>query len=210
MGASRGQSPRNARPRPLLTGLGVDARPRSRYSRRCAGGCPRLPAAPVDSHLRSGGRRSDSRSSGRRSHQKGGGPMSKPRTTARPTGFPFFRSAVVEELTALRRSWGWLVGWGVLLIVGGGAALTYPTATTVVAVEVFAILLLLSGVGQFVAVFYARGWAGMLGAILCGLLYLFAGVVLFERPLLGAAGYTLFLTMLFFAVGVVRVASAII
>lgn len=136
--------------------------------------------------------------------------MSTSKKTAMSTGFPFFRSAVVAELNALRRSWGWLVGWGVLLIVGGGAALTYPTAATVVAVDLFGILLLLAGAGQFVAVFYARGWAGVLGAILCGLLYLFAGVVLLERPLLGAAGYTLFLTMMFFAVGVVRVASAII
>ncbi len=47
-------------------------------------------------------------------------------------------------------------------------------------------------------------------AILCGILYLFAGVVLLERPLLGAAGYTLFLTMLFFAVGIVRIAGAIL
>lgn len=136
--------------------------------------------------------------------------MSKPKKVAKSMGFPFFRSAVVAELEALRRSWAWLVGWGVLLLIGGGAALVYPTTATVVAVDLFGILLLLAGAGQFVAVFYARGWAGVLGAVLCGLLYLFAGVVLLERPLLGAAGYTLFLTMLFFAAGVVRVASAII
>jgi uncharacterized membrane protein HdeD (DUF308 family) len=74
---------------------------------------------------------------------------------------------------------------------------------------VFGVLLLLAAVGQFAGAFQSQGWGGRLCAVLCAALYLFAGVVLIERPLLGAAGYTLFLTMLFFAVGVVRIAAGV-
>lgn len=124
------------------------------------------------------------------------------------SGFPFFRSAAVAELDALRRVWGWLLAWGVLLSAAGCAALAYPAAATVVSVEVFGALLVFAAAGQFVAAFRARGWGGGLCAGLCGALYLLAGVVLLDRPLLGAAGYTLFLTTLLFALGVIRVAAA--
>jgi uncharacterized membrane protein HdeD (DUF308 family) len=126
------------------------------------------------------------------------------------TGFPFFRSRVAEELDAIHRTWGWLMAWGVLLMVAGIAAVAYPHAATVASVQVFGVLLLFAAAGQFIAAFYARGWGGVLAAILCGVLYLFGGVVLIERPLLGAAGYTLFMTMLFFAVGIVRITSAVL
>ncbi len=127
------------------------------------------------------------------------------------TGFPYFRSAAAAELEAVRRSWGWLVGWGVLLLVAGTAALAYPAAATVISVEVFGVLLLIAAGGQLAAVFFhARGWGGVLTSVLCGVLYFFAGVVLLERPLLGAAGYTLFLAMLFFALGVTRVTAAVV
>lgn len=124
-------------------------------------------------------------------------------------GFPYFRSAVASEVEALHRTWGWLLAWGALLIVAGLAALAYPAAATVVTVEVFGVVMLIAAGGQLIAAIYARGWGGTLASILCGVLYFFAGVVFLERPLLGAAGYTLFLAMMFFAVGIVRTAAAL-
>src|SRR5215510_8885530 len=104
-----------------------------------------------------------------------------------PTGFPFFRSAVAAELDSIHRLWGWLLGLGIVLIAVGVAAIVYPVTATVATIKVFGILLLVAAVGEFVAAFFARGWSGVLTAVLCGILYLFAGVVLLERPLLGAA-----------------------
>jgi uncharacterized membrane protein HdeD (DUF308 family) len=126
------------------------------------------------------------------------------------TGFPFFRSQVAAELDAIHHRWGWLLAWGVLLIIGGIAALTYPVAATVISVKIFGFVLLFAAAGQFIAAFSARGWGGVLAAVLCGVLYLFAGIVLLDRPLLGAAGYTLFLAMMFFAIGIVRIVAAVI
>lgn len=42
--------------------------------------------------------------------------------------------------------------------------------------------------------------------IVCGLLYLYLGVVMLDRPLLAATGYTLVMAFFFFASGLVRVA----
>ncbi len=126
------------------------------------------------------------------------------------TGFPYFRSALAAEADALRRSWGWLLLWGVLLIVAGAAAVAFPVLATVASVQVFGVLLLVAAGAQLAGAAVARGWGGVLTAVLCGALYFFAGVVLLERPLLGAAGYTLLLAMLFLAVGAARIAAGLI
>jgi len=96
----------------------------------------------------------------------------------------------------------------VLLVIGTGALL-YPALSTAVAVEVFGVMFIIAGVGHFIAAFHARGWGGVLITILCGLLYLFSGIVFVERPFQSAALLTLFLTMLFFALGTFRIATAI-
>src|SRR5262245_2197013 len=126
------------------------------------------------------------------------------------SGFPYFRSQVAAELDAIHHRWGWILAWGVLLVIVGMAALMYPVAATIVSVQIFGFVLLLGAVGQFIAAFSARGWGGVLASVLCGVLYLFAGIVLLDRPLLGAAGYTLFLAMMFFAIGIVRIVAAVL
>jgi uncharacterized membrane protein HdeD (DUF308 family) len=125
------------------------------------------------------------------------------------SGFPYFLAQAEADLAALRRAWGWLLAWGLLLVAAGVAALAYPALATIVTVEVIGIILLVAAGGQFAGAFWARGWGGVVYAVLCGALYLFAGVVLLGRPALGAAGYTLFLSMLFFAGGVLRLVVAV-
>jgi uncharacterized membrane protein HdeD (DUF308 family) len=127
-----------------------------------------------------------------------------------PRNLPLFRSAIAAELDAVHRNWGWLLAWGVLLLVSGLVALTYPIAATVVSVQVFGVLLLIAAGGQLAAAFHSRGWGGVLVAILVGFLYFVGGVILLERPLGGAIVYTVFIAMLLFAVGIVRIASAMV
>jgi uncharacterized membrane protein HdeD (DUF308 family) len=110
---------------------------------------------------------------------------------------------------ALRRNWGWLLAFGVLLIVAGMAAIAAPHVATILTVQVFGVFLLLAAGAEFAAAFWARGWQGVLLAVLVGLLYLFGGVILLERPGMAANIYTLFLAMYFFASGVVRIGVAV-
>lgn len=112
-------------------------------------------------------------------------------------------------LAALRRNWGWLLAFGVVMILAGTAAIATPYVATIVTVQVFGVLLLIAAGAEFAAAFWARGWEGVVLAVLVGLLYLFGGIVMVERPGLAAGLYTLFLAMYFFASGVVRIVVAV-
>jgi uncharacterized membrane protein HdeD (DUF308 family) len=125
------------------------------------------------------------------------------------TGFRHLPS-IADEIAKLRRSWVWLLVWGILLVMIGTVALAYPFMATVSSVMTFGVLLLLAAGVQFSTAFVARGWGGVLMALLVGAFYAFAGVILVGRPGLGAAGFTLFLAMLFFAVGVARIATGLV
>ncbi len=124
------------------------------------------------------------------------------------TGFPFFRSGLESELRRLQGAWFWILLWGILLAVVGTFAVIYPVVATVATVEIFGVLMLIAAGGQIAGAFFARGWGGAVISLLCGVLYFFAGVIFIERPLVSASGFTLFLAMLFVAVGVARIAAA--
>jgi uncharacterized membrane protein HdeD (DUF308 family) len=124
------------------------------------------------------------------------------------TGFPFFRSGIEAELRRLQKAWFWLLLWGILLALVGTVAVVYPVVATLATVEIIGVFLLIAAGGQVAGAFFARGWGGAVISLLCGVLYFFAGVIFIERPLVSAAGFTLFLAMLFVAAGVARIAAA--
>jgi uncharacterized membrane protein HdeD (DUF308 family) len=124
------------------------------------------------------------------------------------TSFPYFLSDATEEMQAIRRNWGWLVGLGTVLILVGVLAISYPVAATITTVTVFGVLLVISGAVEIISGIWARGWGGFFAHLLCGLLYLFVGVVLLDRPLIGAAVYTILLAVFFVASGLFRIVAS--
>ena len=120
-------------------------------------------------------------------------------------GSPGFR----EELLGLRRNWGWVLLLGAGLMAVGLLAIAYPVAATITTVELFGILLLVGGVLEITGGFWALGWRGFFLHLLAGLLYLFLGVMLVERPGLGAAAYTMLLAVFFVASGSFRIVFAL-
>jgi uncharacterized membrane protein HdeD (DUF308 family) len=122
---------------------------------------------------------------------------------------PFFLSSAVEELQSLRRNWFWFILLGILLIIVGMVAITYPLAATVATVRVLGYLLLFSGIMEIVSGIWTRRWGGFFAHLLCGLLYLFVGTIFLERTFTAAGGLTLLLAMFFFAAGVFRVVVAV-
>jgi uncharacterized membrane protein HdeD (DUF308 family) len=121
------------------------------------------------------------------------------------TSFPYFVSPATRESVDLHRHWGWFLTLGFALIVVGAVAICYPVAATLTTVEVFGFLLLAGGILEIASGAWGRGWGGFLMHLLCGLLYMFLGVVMIDRPALGAAGYTLLLAVFFVAAGLFRV-----
>jgi uncharacterized membrane protein HdeD (DUF308 family) len=125
------------------------------------------------------------------------------------TNFPFFLSDLPGEITTLRRNWGWLVGLGLVMCVVGVVAIGSPVWATITTVEVFGILLIISGAIEIVGAFRVGRSGSFVVHLLCGLLSMFLGVVLLDRPLLGAAFWTLVLAVYFVAAGLFRVIFAL-
>jgi uncharacterized membrane protein HdeD (DUF308 family) len=102
----------------------------------------------------------------------------------------------------LQRSSRWSLIFAIILILLGLLAITLPTATSVGVVKVLAWLVIFDGFVQLVYAFQSEGVGRITWKLLVALLYLGAGVYLLANPLLGLAGLTLLLAILFFAEGV--------
>src|SRR5262249_56139909 len=99
------------------------------------------------------------------------------------------------------RRGGWFGVVGILVIVGGLIAITCPVAATLTTVQVFGFLLLFGAGVEVASAIWAHRWGGFFLHLLCGLLYLFLGAVIIERPGLAAEVYTLILAVFFVAAG---------
>lgn len=125
------------------------------------------------------------------------------------TTFPYFLADEQEAISHLRRRWGWFLAFGILLIVIGVVAINRPVLATFTAIEVFGILLLIGAGAEMASSFWAMRWGGFFLHMLCGLLYLFLGALILERPGLAISVYTLLLAVFFVASGLFRVAFAL-
>jgi len=68
-------------------------------------------------------------------------------------------------LTRVGRAWAWILGFGVVSVLVGLAAIFWPGATLVVVAVVFAVQLILAGVFRFAAAFAVPGESGWLRAL---------------------------------------------
>ena len=125
------------------------------------------------------------------------------------TGFPYFLSPDAREMDELRGKAIWAIVFGALMVVLGLLAIGHPVVSTYWSVTFIGVMLLVGGVVEGASGIWARRWGGFFLHLLVGLLYLFLGVIIIDRPGLGAAGYTLLLAAFFFATGLVRVIFAI-
>ena len=72
----------------------------------------------------------------------------------------------------------------------------------------FGAFLLVGGIFELIHAFQAKGWKGRLPAVLIGLAYAVAGILIFLDPLAASEGLTLMLGVLLLAIGVVRIVMA--
>ena len=111
-------------------------------------------------------------------------------------------------LDPLSRKWGWIDALGVVYLVAGVIALGSVVMATVVSVLVVGIMMLISGVAEVINAFQLKSWGKFLLWVLLGALYILAGFVTFENPLLAAALLTLILGGSLIASGIMRIILA--
>ena len=90
----------------------------------------------------------------------------------------------------------------IILIILGLLAITLPTATSFGAVKVLGWLIIFDGFAQLVHAFQSEGVGRIAWKVLVAILYLVGGAYLLANPLIGIAGLTLALAIIFFAEGV--------
>jgi uncharacterized membrane protein HdeD (DUF308 family) len=112
-------------------------------------------------------------------------------------------------LAPLRAKSGWIIALGVIYVVAGLIALGSIVEATVVSVFIVGIMMLIAGVAEVIHAFQVKSWGKFLFWVILGALYIVAGFVTFENPLLAAAILTLILGIALVASGIMRIILAL-
>ncbi len=112
------------------------------------------------------------------------------------------------DTAPLRAKWGWIVALGVVYTVAGFIALGSVAMATVVSVFVVGVMMIVAGVAEVISAFQIKTWGKFLLWVLLGLLYVVAGFVTFQNPLLAAVLLTLILGASLVASGIMRIILA--
>src|SRR6202040_1112122 len=111
-------------------------------------------------------------------------------------------------IEALRAKRGWIIALGIIYVIAGLIALSSVVLATVASVFVVGIMMLIAGVAEVINAFQLKSWGKFLLWIVLGLLYIVAGFVTFENPLLAAAVLTLMLGAALVVSGIMRIILA--
>jgi uncharacterized membrane protein HdeD (DUF308 family) len=114
-------------------------------------------------------------------------------------------SHAASETAPLRAKWGWIVALGVVYVIAGFIALGSVAMATVASVLIVGIMMIVAGVAEIINAFQIKSWGKFLLWALLGVLYIVAGFVTFENPLLAAVLLTLVLGASLMASGIMRI-----
>ena len=89
-----------------------------------------------------------------------------------------------SDLAPLRAKWGWIVALGVVYLIVGFIALGSVAMATVASVLVVGVMMIIAGITEVISAFQIKSWGRFLLWVLLGALYIVAGFVTFENPLL--------------------------
>jgi uncharacterized membrane protein HdeD (DUF308 family) len=109
-----------------------------------------------------------------------------------------------SSIHTLRARWGWIVALGIIFMIAGVIALGSVVMATVSAVWIVGIMMIMAGVAEIIAAFRVKEWGKAIVWGLVGALYVAAGVIAFESPLLAATVLTLLLGIALMVGGIVR------
>lgn len=106
-------------------------------------------------------------------------------------------------------NWGWVMAYGVLLLVIGVFALLEPLATGLATGMFIAALLICGGTLALIAGFTTRGWHSRWLDIVTGVLALALGVLMLWHPFLGAFSLVWFIGLWLFGSGILELMAGL-
>jgi uncharacterized membrane protein HdeD (DUF308 family) len=115
---------------------------------------------------------------------------------------------LVAGYEQVRKSWGWFLLFGILLMTLGGVCIGKAQTATTFSILALGWVLAISGVVWLVNAFWAFTWQGFFMYLLNALIRGFTGYLLIRHPDAGAAGVTMLLASLFIVGGLFRTVGA--
>jgi len=115
---------------------------------------------------------------------------------------------LVAGFEEVRKSWGWFLVLGVLLVVLGAVCVGKAQSATTFSILTLGWVLAFSGVLWLVNAFRALSWQGFFLYLLNAMIRGVAGYLLIRHPDAGAAGVTMLLASLFVVGGLFRTVGA--
>src|SRR6201984_2203781 len=112
------------------------------------------------------------------------------------------------DVAPLRAKWGWIVALGVVYVFAGFVALGSVVMATVASVLIVGVMMIVAGAAEIINAFQIKSWGKFLIWALLGVLYIVAGFVTFENPLLAAVLLTLVLGASLVVSGIMRIILA--
>jgi len=107
-------------------------------------------------------------------------------------------------LEQVRKSWGWFLVCGILLMILGVVCVTKAQTATTFSILALGWVLAISAVVWLISSFYAIGWHGFFLYLLNAIIRGVTGYLLIRHPDAGAQGVTMLLAALFIVGGVFR------
>src|SRR5215468_1416090 len=116
--------------------------------------------------------------------------------------------SLLNDVTHLRQSWGWVMALGILLILTGVLCIVADVTATFATIIIFGWFLLVSGIIALVHALRVHTWSGFLLSFLSALLRGFTGFFLIRYPTVGAFALTLIIASFFLVGGIFRAIGA--
>ena len=124
------------------------------------------------------------------------------------TNYEARREASPDVAGTLRRNWALMLVLGILLILGGVAAIILPVAASLAVTIAVGAAMLVGGGFKAAHAFRCGGWRCRGWSIASAVLYVIGGLLLLFNPLAGMVSLTLLMIVLIGADGVLRMAMA--
>lgn len=115
---------------------------------------------------------------------------------------------VEPDMSRFKRSWGWILGLGILFVFLGFIGLGMLVGLTLVSMFFFGALLIVAGISHAIDVFKHRYWKGIVGHAFIAVLYIAAGCTVLYEPLLASTLITGMLAGMLIVIGITRIAMA--
>jgi uncharacterized membrane protein HdeD (DUF308 family) len=114
----------------------------------------------------------------------------------------------IEVTKTFATQWGWILAFGVALVVLGAAAIVRSVTTTLVSMMFFGWLLILAAAVEGGAAFWVGHWAGFFQHALAATLYGVIGLIFVLRPKVTAEVLTAVMAILFLVGGIFQIVGS--